>query len=157
MKKSNKLSLLLVPLLVVLSLYISGYITQFIRNYNEWKLEYGLASGVSPKLPSGDFMTCVKVTFSSDGLNGIMIIGIIIGLIIFYIVFVGKGQKGTTDRKRNIVYSDSGNYGTAGFMTEEEFSSVLECCSPKNATGIILGSPIDCPKSKSSAPHPGAI
>ena len=139
MKKSNKLSLLLVPLLVVLSLYISGYITQFIRNYNEWKLEYGLASGVSPKLPSGDFMTCVKVTFSSDGLNGIMIIGIIIGLIIFYIVFVGKGQKGTTDRKRNIVYSDSGNYGTAGFMTEEEFSSVLECCSPKNATGIILG------------------
>ena len=139
MKKSNKLSLLLVPLLVVLFLYISGYITQFIRNYNEWKLEYGLASGVSPKLPSGDFMTCVKATFSSDGLNGIMIIGIIIGLIIFYIVFVGKGQKGTTDRKRNIVYSDSGNYGTAGFMTEEEFSSVLECCSPKNATGIILG------------------
>ena len=52
---------------------------------------------------------------------------------------MGKGQKGTTDRKRNIVYSDSGNYGTAGFMTEEEFSSVLECCSPKNATGIILG------------------
>ena len=94
MKKSNKLSLLLVPLLVVLSLYISGYITQFIRNYNEWKLEYGLASGVSPKLPSGDFMTCVKATFSSDGLNGIMIIGIIIGLIIFYIVryLVQKGR-----------------------------------------------------------------
>ena len=88
MKKSNKLSLLLVPLLVVLSLYISGYITQFIRNYNEWKLEYGLASGVSPKLPSGDFMTCVKATFSSDGLNGIMIIGIIIVLIIFFQIFV---------------------------------------------------------------------
>lgn len=139
MKKSNKLSLLLVPLLVVLSLYISGYITQFIRNYNEWKSKYGLASGVSPKLPSGDFMTCVKTAFSPDGLNGIIIIGIMIGLTIFYIVFVGKGQKGTTDRKRNIVYSDSGNYGTAGFMTEDEFNSVLECCNPKNATGIILG------------------
>lgn len=139
MKKSNKLSLLLVPLLVVLSLYLSGYFAQFIRNYNEWKAEYGLASGVSPKLPSADFMTCIKEVFSSDGLKGIVVIGIIIGMISFFIVFVGSGQKGTTDRKRNIVYSDSGNYGTAGFMTEDEFNNVLECCSPKNATGIILG------------------
>ena len=139
MKKSNKLSLLLIPVLIVLSLYISGYVTQFLRNYNEWKVEFGLSSGVSPELPSADFITCIKTVFSPEGLKGLILIGIIMIGICFYIVFVGRGPKGTTDRKRNIVYSDSGNYGTAGFMTESEFDNVLECCSPKNAAGIILG------------------
>lgn len=140
MKKGNKLVFLLIPVLLVLSLYVSGYVAQFLRNYDEWKVEYGLASGVSPELPSSDFITCINIVFSTDyGIKALILVVIIMAIICFWIIFVGKGQNGTTDRKRNIVYSDSGNYGTAGFMSEDEFDNVLESCSPKNVTGIILG------------------
>ena len=140
MKNSKKMALLLIPLLVVLCLYLSGYLVQLLQNYNDWRTEYGFASGVSPKLPEADFLVCVTSVFDSQyGIMGIVIcLMMMVGIGIF-IAYVGRGEKGVTDKKRNIVYSDSGNYGTAGFMSEEEMLNVLEIDNPKNTSGIILG------------------
>jgi len=140
MRDNRKLSILLIPILLVISLYISGYIAQFINNYSQWKTEYGLASGVAPKLPTANFIECISFVFSNEyGFYGIIISFAVIFILILFIIITGKGQNGTTDRKRNIVYSDSGNYGTSGFMTEEEMRNVFEVESPKRVEGIILG------------------
>ena len=140
MKNSRKIILLLIPVLLVLSLYLSGYVTQFLYNYNTWRKEYGFSSGVSPELPSGDFIECICAVFDNPyGLKGIGVTFMIMLIITLFIIFKGKGENGITDRKRNIVYSDSGNYGTAGFMNDEEMKNVLEVNTPKNVNGIILG------------------
>ena len=110
MKNSRKIVLLLIPVLLVLSLYLSGYLTQFLYNYNTWRKEYGFSSGVSPKLPSGDFIECICAVFDNPyGLKGIGITFIVMIIITVFIIFKGKGENGNTDRKRNLVYSDSGN------------------------------------------------
>lgn len=53
---------------------------------------------------------------------------------------LGFGSKGVYDRKRNLIYSNKGTYGTSGFMTEAEMRKVLELTSDATKTkGVILG------------------
>ena len=60
----------------------------------------------------------------------------------FIVLFLRKNNSvaGTMDNDRNIVYSDKGTYGTAGWMTETELHDELEVTKDlKHCRGTILG------------------
>ena len=53
---------------------------------------------------------------------------------------LGFNDKGEYDRTRNLIYSDKGTYGTAGFMSEKEIPEVLDLVKDvRSHTGTILG------------------
>jgi type IV secretion system protein VirD4 len=74
-------------------------------------------------------------------LYGIFIFIVGLGLLVLVIMRLGRGDnKGGVDRERNFDYSAKGTYGTAGFMTDTEFTEVLELHgSARTAQGTILG------------------
>jgi len=92
-------------------------------------------------LPDAAFHICIlsAVTFP----HGPIGIGVCIGgfvLLIFAVMRMGHGEKVTFDRERNLSYSAKGTYGTSGFMTPEEISSVLDIVPDiRKHNGTILG------------------
>ena len=53
---------------------------------------------------------------------------------------MGYSETGEYDRDRNLIYSNKGTYGTAGFMSKKELKGVLDLVSNiKKHHGIILG------------------
>ena len=97
--------------------------------------------GSSPVFPSGSVLDCLKtlIVFPYN-LYGILLCIGAFGLLIFMVMRMGFGEKGTYDPERNFTYSDKGTYGTSGFMTDREMHEVLELVSDisKNR-GVILG------------------
>ena len=58
----------------------------------------------------------------------------------FGVLHMGRGSGGVLDKNRNLVYSDKGTYGTAGFMGKKELKGVLDLVSDiRKHPGIILG------------------
>ena len=133
---------LVIPLLFITLAYAGGYITQFINNYQVWTSSGGIpGDGTSPALPSGSFSSCLlALTIFPYSLWGIFLCLAAFGTLIFMIMRMGFGDKGTFDEERNFTYSDKGTYGTSGFMTDEEMHKVLELVGDisKNK-GVILG------------------
>lgn len=65
---------------------------------------------------------------------------LVFGLLIFIVIRMGWGNKGTYDKERNLTYSDKGTYGTSGFMDDVEMLQVLELVSDiTKSRGVILG------------------
>ena len=65
---------------------------------------------------------------------------LVFGLLIFIVMRIGWGNKGTYDKERNLTYSDKGTYGTSGFMDDVEMLQVLELVSDiTKSRGVILG------------------
>lgn len=65
---------------------------------------------------------------------------LVFGLLIFIVMRMGWGNKGTYDKERNLTYSDKGTYGTSGFMDDVEMLQVLELVSDiTKSQGVILG------------------
>lgn len=65
---------------------------------------------------------------------------LVFGLLIFIVMRMGWGNKGTYDKERNLTYSDKGTYGTSGFMDDVEMLQVLELVSDiTKSRGVILG------------------
>lgn len=97
--------------------------------------------GSSPVFPSGSVLDCLKtlIVFPYN-LYGILLCIGAFWLLIFMVMRMGFGEKGTYDPERNFTYSDKGTYGTSGFMTDREMHEVLELVSDisKNR-GVILG------------------
>jgi len=142
MKLKTLLKLLITIPVTAIIIYAGGYISQFITNYSEWlNAGHFAGDGTQPALPSAGVKDCLRaaVQFPS-GLYGI---GICVGLLIILLLFVmrlGHGSGGEIDRERNLTYSNSGTYGTAGFMTPGEMKKVLETVSNvKSTRGTILG------------------
>ena len=53
---------------------------------------------------------------------------------------MGRNDAGEYDKTRNLVYSDKGTYGTAGFMSRQEMKEILDLVSDiRKHPGIILG------------------
>ena len=53
---------------------------------------------------------------------------------------MGYSETGEYDRDRNLVYSNKGTYGTAGFMTKKEMNGVLDLVTDiRKHHGTILG------------------
>jgi type IV secretion system protein VirD4 len=123
-------------------LYGGGYIAQFIRNYSEWQNSGAImGDGTSPQMPTFAIGECFRAMFTMPyGIIGIAICVLVLGLLVFMVMRMGFGDKGEYDRNRNLIYSNKGTYGTAGFMPEKEISEVLDVVSDvRKHTGTILG------------------
>ena len=123
-------------------LYGGGYIAQFIRNYTEWQNSGAvMGDGTSPQMPTFAIGECFRAMFTMPyGIIGIAICVLVLGLLVFMVMRMGFGDKGEYDRNRNLIYSNKGTYGTAGFMPEKEISEVLDVVSDvRKHTGTILG------------------
>ena len=134
--------MLSLPIVTTALLYGSGYIAQFVRNYRLWQAGGGtLYSGTSPKLPDPAFFQCLLSVFHfPDGLYGLAICSGLLALLVFSVIRMGRNDAGEYDKTRNLVYSDKGTYGTAGFMSRQEMKEILDLVSDiRKHPGIILG------------------
>ena len=123
-------------------LYGGGYIAQFIRNYTEWQNSGAImGDGTSPQMPTFAIGECFRAMFTMPyGIIGIAICVLVLGLLVFMVMRMGFGDKGEYDRDRNLIYSNKGTYGTAGFMPEKEIAEVLDVVGDvRKHTGTILG------------------
>ena len=102
--------------------------TQLLYNYHEWTSAGGTpGNGTAPAFPSGSPLACFRaLTVFPYSLYGIFLCTGVFGLLVFMVMRMGLGSKGTYDNERNLTYSDKGTYGTSGFMTAAEMREVLE-------------------------------
>ena len=109
------------PFAIAALLYGGGYIGQFLYNHHVWQQAGGtLYSGTSPEFPDPGFLPCVLAAFRFPyGLYGVGICVAVIGILVFMVMRMGYSETGEYDRDRNLVYSNKGTYGTAGFMTKK--------------------------------------
>ena len=138
-KKIIQLSVVLPAALAAL-FYGGGYIAQFIYNYDVWQAG-GAVFGTAPQFPDPNFFACIGAVFRwPSGLYGL---GVCVGalfLLIFMVMRMGYSDTGEYDRERNLIYSNKGTYGTAGFMSKKELKEVLDLVPDiRKHHGIILG------------------
>lgn len=128
-------------ILGVLVLYLSGMAAQLFRNYALWQQAGNfLGAGEPPKLPSSEPAEILRGLFSFPyGLYGFLITIGGIAAAVFFGLRIGRNSQGEYDNERNLIYSDEGTYGTAGYMSRKELKEVLELQTPGNGTGVILG------------------
>ena len=121
-------------------LYGSGYIAQFLYNYDVWQAAGGVF-GTAPEFPDGNFFICIAAVFRWPyGLYGVGGCVAALSVLVFMVMRMGYSETGAHDRERNLVYSNKGTYGTAGFMTKKELKGVLNLVpSIRKHPGIILG------------------
>ena len=97
--------------------------------------------GTSPAFPDAGFFPCLAAAFHFPyGLYGL---GLCIGalaLLILMVMRMGYSEGGEYDRRRNLVYSNKGTYGTAGFLSRKELAGVLDLVPDiRKHSGTILG------------------
>jgi len=131
---------IIIPIAALALLYGSGYLSQLFSNYRAWQ-EAGAVFGTSPAFPDAGFFPCLAAAFHFPyGLYGL---GLCIGalaLLILMVMRMGYSEGGEYDRQRNLVYSDKGTYGTAGFMSRKELTEVLDLVPDiRKHSGTILG------------------
>ena len=131
---------IIIPIAALALLYGSGYLSQLFSNYSAWQ-EAGAVFGTSPAFPDAGFVPCLAAAFHFPyGLYGL---GLCIGalaLLILMVMRMGYSEGGEYDRRRNLVYSNKGTYGTAGFMSRKELAGVLDLVPDiRKHSGTILG------------------
>lgn len=137
--KKKLAGLISLAVLVPMLLYVAGIIAQLIININEWKAA-GSNYGVSPGLPSLNIADVFGALFHFP--EGILALGgVIIGIAILCIfgLRLGWGNRGTTDRDRNLTISNNGSYGTAAFMTDKEAEECFDITTCAKTKQDILG------------------
>ena len=139
--RKKLISLLIVlPIAVAALFYGGGFIAQFLYSYEVWQRS-GAAFGTAPQLPDANFFACLAAVFRwPSGLQGLGLCVAVIGALVFGVLHMGRGEGGELDKARNLVYSDTGTYGTAGFMSKRELKGVLDLVpNIRKHSGIILG------------------
>ena len=131
---------IIIPIAALALLYGSGYLSQLFSNYRAWQ-EAGAVFGTSPAFPDAGFVPCLAAAFHFPyGLYGL---GLCIGalaLLILMVMRMGYSEGGEYDRRRNLIYSNKGTYGTAGFMSRKELTEVLDLVPDiRKHSGTILG------------------
>jgi len=121
-------------------LYGGGYIAQFLYNYDVWQAAGGVF-GTAPEFPDGNFFVCIAAVFRWPyGLYGVGGCVAALAVLVFMVMRMGYSETGAYDRERNLIYSNKGTYGTAGFMTKKELKGVLDVVpNIRKHHGIILG------------------
>ena len=121
-------------------LYGGGYIAQFFYNYDVWQAAGGVF-GTAPEFPDGNFFACIAAVFRWPyGLYGVGGCIAALAVLVFMVMRMGYSETGAYDRERNLIYSNKGTYGTAGFMTKKELKGVLDLVpNIRKHPGIILG------------------
>lgn len=139
-KKNLIKSLIVLPFAIAALLYGGGYLAQLIYNYGVWQ-EAGAVFGTAPQFPDGSFFACIAAVFRwPSGLYGLGLCVGLLALLIFMVMRMGYSDTGEYDRDRNLVYSNKGTYGTAGFMTRREMKGVLDLVpNIRKHHGTILG------------------
>ncbi len=129
-----------IPIALAALLYGGGYLGQFLYNYDVWQAA-GAQFGTAPQLPDANFFACIAAVFRwPSGLYGLGICVGALALLVFMVMRMGYSDTGEYDRERNIVYSNKGTYGTAGFMSKKELKQVLDLVPDiRKHHGIILG------------------
>ncbi len=97
--------------------------------------------GTAPEFPDSNFFACITAVFRwPHGLYGVGGCVAALGVLIFMVMRMGYSETGAYDRERNLIYSNKGTYGTAGFMTKKELKGVLDLVpNIRKHPGIILG------------------
>ena len=97
--------------------------------------------GTSPEFPGSGFFACIAAVFRWPyGLYGVGGCIAALGVLIFMVMRMGYSETGAYDQERNLIYSNKGTYGTAGFMTRKELKGVLDLVpNIRKHHGIILG------------------
>ena len=92
-------------------------------------------------MPSFSLSSCMGAFFSFPyGAIGIAVCLGLLALLVIMVMRMGFSDNGEYDAERNFIYSRKGTYGTAGFMTKQEMSGVLELTSDiRHHPGTILG------------------
>ena len=137
--KKKLAGLISLAVLVPMLLYVAGIIAQLVININEWKAA-GSNYGVSPGLPSLNIADAFGALFHFP--EGILALGgVLIGIAIFCIfgLRLGWGNRGTTDRDRNLTISSNGSYGTAAFMSDKEAEECFDITTCAKTKQDILG------------------
>ena len=131
---------IILPVALAALLYGGGYISQFLYNYDLWQAAGG-TFGTAPALPDTNFFACIASVFRWPyGLYGVGGCVAALGVLILMVMRMGHGDSGEYDQDRNLIYSDKGTYGTAGFMSKRELREVLDVVpNIRKHHGIILG------------------
>ncbi|WP_366142567.1 VirD4-like conjugal transfer protein, CD1115 family [uncultured Oscillibacter sp.] len=131
---------IIIPIALGALLYGGGYIAQFLYNYDVWQAAGG-TFGTSPEFPDSGFFACIAAVFRWPyGLYGVGGCIAALGVLIFMVMRMGYSETGAYDQERNLIYSNKGTYGTAGFMTRKELKGVLDLVpNIRKHHGIILG------------------
>ncbi len=139
-KKAIVKLLLILPIALGALLYGGGYIAQFLYNYDVWQAAGG-TFGTSPEFPNSNFFVCIASVFRWPyGLYGVGGCVAALVVLIFMVMRMGYSETGAYDRERNLIYSNKGTYGTAGFMDKKELKGVLDLVpNIRKHSGIILG------------------
>ena len=97
--------------------------------------------GTAPEFPNSNFFACIAAVFRWPyGLYGLGGCVAALGVLIFMVMRMGYSETGEYDRERNLIYSNKGTYGTAGFMTKKELKGVLDLVpTHRKHHGSILG------------------
>ena len=97
--------------------------------------------GTAPEFPDGGFLACLAAVFRWPyGLYGVGGCVGALAVLIFMVMRMGYSETGAYDQERNLIYSNKGTYGTAGFMTRKELKGVLDLVpNIRKHHGIILG------------------
>ena len=130
----------MLPVALGALLYGGGYIAQFLYNYDVWQAAGGVF-GTAPEFPDGNFFVCIAAVFRWPyGLYGVGGCVAALAVLVFMVMRMGYSETGAYDRERNLIYSNKGTYGTAGFMTKKELKGVLDVVpNIRKHHGIILG------------------
>ena len=132
--------MLILPIALGALLYGGGYIAQFFYNYDVWQAAGGVF-GTAPEFPDGNFFACIAAVFRWPyGLYGVGGCIAALAVLVFMVMRMGYSETGAYDQERNLIYSNKGTYGTAGFMTKKELKGVLDLVpNIRKHPGIILG------------------
>ena len=138
MGKKIKLTAIVLLLLTIIC-YLAGAIALFMRTVSHWLETGGVNAGLPsmPQFTPGPVLSALLVTpYNFWGFGATAFIAAFIAAIFLK----NNGVQGSLDTERNMIYSNKGAYGTAGWMTKDELLQELELTKDlKRCRGTILG------------------
>lgn len=138
----NKKKIIIISVAAVLGLallfYIVGLLAQVLSNYTDWMSADGLTGNGRMKRVSWNPLTCYAQAFTFNGFKMLLLVALIVAII--FVIYKVHNKFSSKDKDpRGFAKSNSGAYGTAGWMTKKEMEEILEVSSPQDAKGVILG------------------
>lgn len=119
-------------------LFLGGMLSQVFTNYSLWLKNGGMAGQATMNPVNFNPFVCFRWAFTANGLKSILGL-LVIGTAVFAIYKLHDKFDGKERDPRGFIKSDSGIYGTASWMDEEEMHDVLEVSQIDTAEGTVLG------------------
>ena len=137
--KTRKIGIVIAAILGLIALlYVGGLMGQLLGNYQKWMAAGGMTGGVQIEGPNVNPLVCFRSAFSLNGLKGMGIAIAAVAGLILYIRFSGQDASKGQD-ERGFTVSNTGTYGTAGWMSSKDMKEVFEITTAEKAEGTILG------------------